>query len=280
MSVFKQNLEIAEHLNEQDPHAEYGITKFSDLSPEEFREIYLIKNFSSPKTLGHSYPVLSFNYTSSNLPTAYDWKSKGVVTAVYNQGQCGSCWAFSTTENVESMNAIATGSVKNLAMQQLVDCDVTTGDHGCNGGNPPIAFQYIIRNNGLDSLASYPYTGRNGQCKFNPSTVQARVASWGYISTNDNENAMGQYTYQYGPPSACVDAHQWQFYRGGVVTSNCGLQLDHCVQITGWQTMNNINVWNVRNSWGTDWGESGYIYLMRGSNICAIGSEVTSCKVK
>jgi len=240
-----------------------------------------MKNFTSPKIEGKSYPVLEFAYNESlNLPAAFDWRDKGAITPVYSQGQCGSCWAFSVTENVESMWAIQNGKLNNLAMQQLVDCDIGNGDHGCDGGNPPYAFNYIMRVGGLDSLSAYSYTGRNGQCRFNTNAIAAKVKNWGYVTQNDNENAMGQYVYSSGPPSACVDARAWQFYKGGPVTSGCGRMLDHCVQITGWQTLGGVNVWNVRNSWGTNWGDQGFIYLARGNNMCAIGTEVTSCSTK
>jgi len=277
--TFVNNVKIAEDLNAKDPHAQYGITKFMDLSPEEFREQYLISNFTSPKLEGKPYPTLpQANVSFSQLPVAFDWRQRGVVGGVYNQGQCGSCWAFSTAENVESLWAIAKHPLPNLSMQQLVDCD-HNDDHGCNGGNPPNAYQYIIAAKGLDSFQAYPYAGVDQACRFNPASVAARISKWGYITTIDNENLMGAWTYQYGPPSICVDAQYWQYYQGGVVTANCGNQLDHCVQLTGWETISNIPAWNVRNSWGVDWGYAGYIYIMRGANICGIGEEVTSCVI-
>jgi len=278
LQIFEDSLKIAAELDDKDSHATYGVTKFSDLTREEFKRDYLIANFSSPKTRGEDYPVLPMSTLSpQQLPTAFDWNDKGVVTGVYNQGQCGSCWAFSTTENVESMWAIAGHGLENLSMQELVDCD--TNDHGCGGGNPPVAYQYIIRAGGLDSYQSYPYVGTDQSCRFNPSAVAARIQNWGYITTNDNENEMQSWTYQYGPPSICVDAEEWQYYTGGVITSNCGTQMDHCVQLTGWSTVNGIPAWNVRNSWGTDWGYGGYLYVMRGADVCLIGNEVSSCVI-
>jgi C1A family cysteine protease len=272
--IFQENLRLAEKLNAADPHAEYGVTKFSDLTREEFKKNYLISNFTSPKKEGKPYPTLNFN-SNISLPEEYDWRSRGVITPVYNQGSCGSCWAFSTTENIESMWAISGRGLRNLAMQQLVDCD-HFGDHGCSGGNPPNAYRYIIATGGLDSYQSYPYVGVDEVCHFNSRDVEARIVNWGYITRVDNENEMGAWTYKYGPPSICVDAQYWQYYRGGVITTNCGFEIDHCVQLTGWSTFDGLPAWNVRNSWGTNWGYSGYLFVMRGANVCLIGDEVTS----
>jgi len=277
LQIFKNNLEKAHELNTKDPHAKYGVTQFMDLSPEEFKNMYLIKNFTSPKKNGN-VPILPFAKSTSkltDLPASFDWNEHGVVTGVYNQGACGSCWAFSTTENVESMWAIARHPLTGLSMQQLVDCD-TGLNEGCNGGEPPYAYEYIIDVGGLDSYSSYPYTGVDGSCKFNPSDVAATLKSWGYITTTDDETLMAEWTYEYGPPSVCVDAQYWQYYSGGVITENCGDTMDHCVQITGWTVVDGIDAWIVRNSWGTGWGYSGYLYIMMGADVCLIGNEVTS----
>jgi len=246
-----------------------------DVSPEEFKLTHLITNFTSPKIRGEKYPVLKQEkqISPSSLPASFDWRNAGVVTGVYNQGQCGSCWAFSTTENIESMWARAGHGLDNLSMQELVDCD--TVDHGCGGGNPPYAYQYIIQAGGSDSYQSYPYAGYQESCQFNPSNVEARISSWGYISQNDNEGYMQSWTYSNGPPSICVDASTWQYYGGGVI-QNCPTQLDHCVQLTGWTNVNGVNAWIVRNSWGTGWGYAGYLYVAMGGNVCGIGEECTS----
>jgi len=279
LEIFEANLNIAKLLDDMDPYADYGVTKFMDLTPEEFRDTYLIKNFTSPKMRGESYSVLNVDLNPdivfSGIPY-FDWRDKGVVTPVYNQGSCGSCWAFSTTENIESMWAIAGHGLTNLAMQQLVDCD--TVSHGCSGGNPPDAFQYVINQGGIDSLKSYPYIGANEVCHFSAGSIAAKVKTWGYLSyQNDNEAAMLSWTGQHGPPSVCVDAEMWQYYTGGVITTGCGTSLDHCVQITGWNIVNNIDTWTVRNSWGTDWGISGYVYVAYGRNVCGIGTECQAC---
>jgi hypothetical protein len=174
------------------------------------------------------------------------------------------------------MWAIAGHPLEKLSMQQLVDCDLN--DYGCNGGMPENAFRWIISNGGLDSYSSYPYHGYRSRCAA-PKKPVVRIASFGFITTNDDENAMMTSLTKSGPPSIGVDAGIWQVYRGGVITKNCGTTLDHAVQLVGYGTVNDLPVWIVRNSWGTNWGVSGYIYLKRGGNVCGVGSHVTSAKI-
>jgi len=275
--IFKQNLKIAAELDAKSDKASFGVTKFSDLSKEEFASMYLIKNFTGvDKTSAIKYTP-SKKLAREAYPTSYDWNSKGAVTAVYNQGQCGSCWAFSTTENIESMYFLAGHSLLSLSMQQIVDCD--SYDSGCNGGNPPTAYQYVMGAGGLELYSDYPYIGVDGRCKFDASDVAASISNWQWISRDDDESAMQEFVYNNGPPSICVDAQLWQTYTGGVITSSsgCGNSLDHCVQLTGWQTIDGIASWNVRNSWGADWGPNGgYIYVEMGYDVCGIGQECTS----
>jgi len=283
LQVFQENVVRAEEMNRNDPYAEWGVTKFMDLTPAEFKDMYLIANFTSPKKEGKPYPTLPrATVNASTLPDQFDWGSQGVVTDVYDQGNCGSCWAFSTAENVETMWARAGNGLENLSMQQLVDCAGGYGNHGCGGGNPPWAFQYILQQaGGLESLYNYPYAGENQNCAFDSSYIAATIGSWGYITTGDNEAWVQTWISTYGAPSVCVDASQWQYYTGGVVTpaSNCGSSIDHCVQITGWDIVSGFPIWNVRNEWGTNWGYNGYMYIERGLNICAIGDEVSSCLI-
>jgi len=276
--IFQENLKIAAKLDAEDEHATYGVTKFMDLTQAEFKQMYLIQNFTSPKKEGKPYNVLpKATVDERALPAKFDWRNKGnVVTPVYNQQQCGSCWAFSTTENVESMWALAGHGLTQLSMQQLVDCSGAYGNEGCNGGNTVWSYPYIINNGGLDSYASYPYVAEDQTCMWNPANVAATISNWGYITQNDNVPEMRTWMYQNGPPSICVDAQIWQYYTGGVITANCGNEIDHCVQLMGWEDISGVPAWIIRNSWGTSWGYSGYLYVARANNLCDIGSEVTS----
>jgi len=279
--VFVQNMLEMREKDAHDPQASWGITKFSDLTKEEFRARYLIKGFTSPKIRGEKIETFNLPAPLAPLPTSYDWRdhTPSVVTDVYNQMQCGSCWAFSITENIESMWALANNTLVSLSMQQVVDCDRT--DDGCNGGNPPTAYDYVIRAGGLELYKDYPYLGIDTPCTFKKADVAAHISSWKYITERDDEQAMQQFTYTTGPPSICVDASSWSGYQGGVIgPAECGKALDHCVQLIGWKVVNGKNAWIVRNSWGKDWGPyGGYLYVEMGHDTCGIGQEVTSSAV-
>jgi len=279
-NVFKDNLEVVTKMNEglEGEARCWGVTEFMDLTPEEFRSKYLMKEGSikSQRVEGHYTPI---DLSQVTIPSAFDWRthSPPVVTGVYNQGQCGSCWAFSTTENIESMWALAGNTLRHLSMQQIVDCD--TNDDGCNGGDPPTAYQYVISAGGMDPLASYPYTGENGYCEFNSGEVVAHISSWAYATQSQNEQNMQAYLVQNGPLSICVDAESWQYYTGGIIMkgSGCGTSLDHCVMATGYAVSSSgTPYWIVRNSWGTSWGENGYLKVELGQDVCGIAQEATS----
>lgn len=273
LQIFSSNLALAQSYQTAEVGtARYGVTQFMDLTPEEFRANYLMpkeifQNFKVDPALVQPAPP-----SVSAPPASFDWRDKNAVTAVYDQGQCGSCWAFSASETIESFHFLATQKMVQLSQQQIVDCDTTS--YGCNGGWTEHAFKYVMKAGGQDTLASYRYTAVDGTCKFKTADIGAKISSWAYVTQNDDENAMLNTLYAKGPLSICVDASSWQFYNGGVVQS-CGTQVDHCVQLTGYSTVSGINAWNVRNSWGTSWGEKGYIFLSRGHNTCAIASCVT-----
>jgi len=274
--AFKENLLRVAKLNaEAGSETTYGITKFMDLTPAEFKAKYLMKTIDPS-------PVKSFtpiDLSNATVPATFDWRNQGnYITPVYNQGQCGSCWAFSITENIESMWAIAGNSLTQLSMQQVVSCD--TSDSGCGGGDPPTAYAYVQSAGGLEAYSDYPYTGENGYCQFNSADVVAKISGWNYATQDQDENQMAAYLVQNGPLSICVDAETWQYYTGGVMmASSCGTSLDHCVMAVGYDSSYSTPYWIVRNSWGTDWGISGYIYLQQGQNTCGVAQEATSSTI-
>jgi len=281
--IFSDNLKTARLMTEQAKGAtQYGVTIFSDLSKEEFAHLYLMRR-------GEGKPIpgltLTFNYTKTEIPPIWDWSSFSVgkdgwdgrcVSPVYNQGQCGSCWAFSATEQIESdycLQGHSGGVAKHLSMQQIVDCDHTS--YGCNGGWTQHAYEYVISAGGIDTYESYPYTARDGKCDFKRNDIAAKVRSWGYVG-KDNEGVMRSHIINNGPLSVCVDASSWQFYNGGVIVT-CGQAIDHCVQVTGYTgNFQGREAWIVRNSWGTSWGYAGYLYVEYGHNVCAISDEPTA----
>jgi len=275
-NIFVNNMKRADALNNMEGNlAKWGVTKFMDLSPLEFRSTYLmnetlIASLGKPihKTLPRAPPRdPQFN--------DFDWSSKGAVTPVKNQGDCGSCWAFSAVETIESAWIIAGNAMICLSEQQIVDCDTTC--YGCDGGWPYLAYEYIMQTGGDDTEASYPYEGVDENCQFNPSTVGATISNWCYVTQDCDETQMADFLCNTQPLSVCVDAETWQYYSGGIVTAgNCGTSIDHCVQITGIITEDGCQVWNVRNSWGTDWGENGYLWVQMGTDACAIAQVVTA----
>jgi len=281
--IFKQSLQRAAKLQAENPRARFGVTKFSDLTAEEHGKFYRMPNlklsaFEKPAPKNFSMPAKANVRGCSPDPTNYDWNSCGVITAVYNQGQCGSCWAFSATETIESYFALGGGQLTQLSMEQIVDCDTAGEDQGCNGGFPSGAYQYVESAGGLDPLSDYPYTageGESGSCQFNKQEVAATVSS--YASVDGESGLYSQSSSSSGGPvSVCVDASSWQDYQGGVLTS-CGEDVDHCVQLTGYNSYGQSGAyWIVRNSWGEDWGENGYIWVAIGQNLCEIGSYATT----
>jgi len=277
LSIFTSNLDRIQQLNEASDSASFGLNKFADLTPEEFKTFYFGYNPS-----GSSHPKEALEFTTVAVPDTFDWVAKGKVTPVKNQEQCGSCWAFSATENIESVWMIAkdltTATFAPLAPQQIVDCDTTDG--GCNGGDTITAFQYVIKAGGMDTEASYPYRAINEACHFKPADVEAKISAYRYATTTRNEGEMKAATAMVAPLSICVDAESWQFYTSGVMkSSQCERNLDHCVQITGYNTATGTPYWEVRNSWGTEWGENGFIRLEYGTNTCGLANEATTAVV-
>jgi cysteine peptidase B len=277
-------LKKAAELQAKNPKATFGVTKFSDLTEEEHKKFYRMANtdfsqfpkFPTKTQFNASRPQLS----CSPDPTNYDWFAdcSGSCTPVYNQGQCGSCWAFSATETIESYYALDTqNSIVQLSMEQIVDCDTAGQDQGCNGGFPTGAYQYVQSAGGLDSYANYPYTaegGNSGTCQSSSYKPVATVSS--YSSINGETGLYQQLSSASGGPvSVCVDASAWSSYTGGILTQ-CTDNVDHCVQATGYANYGQSgSYWIVRNSWGTDWGEQGFIWVEIGQDLCAIGDYAT-----
>jgi len=284
-TVFVENLKLAAERNAEG-HERHGVTQFMDLTPAEFKGIYLNFKPRYRAVLGTPTPHAQAVYCTNS--TNCNYAQLGVVTPVKDQGQCGSCWAFSTTESVETAWAEAGHPLISLAPQQIVDCDKT--DDGCNGGDTPTAYQYVIQAGGLETESNYPYTARDGTCKFSASEVAAKISAykWGItpcntVATRDcnsqNETGLWTVVQTSGPQSICVDASPWQTYQSGIFdSSKCKYSyasLDHCVHLTGYGVDNGEKYWLVKNSWGVTWGEKGYIRLVYGKNMCGVADEVT-----
>jgi len=244
------------------------------MSIEEFKSRILMKNpITVEDTMNRDSSKIP-KLTTIATPKTLDWRSKGYVTHVKNQGDCGSCWAFSATEAIESAWIISGkgNDTLRLSPQQIVDCD--EDDSGCEGGFPTTAYEYVISAGGLESKASYPYTGQDGTCSFKKNKIVASISDWNWASNYlYSETELQQSLVQVGPISICVDAASWIDYKGGIMTwEDCAWinLLDHCVQLVGYNNTGDYPYWIVRNSWGVDWGIEGYIYLTMWSDTCGI----------
>jgi len=271
-----------------------SINKYADLTPDEFHKEVGLGCFVQPQRFGfHRTKSTCEQYQplSTSLPISVDWRDKDAVTPVKNQGQCGSCWSFSATGAMEGAWAIATGDLINLSEQQLVDCSIRYGDMACKGGLMDNAFAYAI-DNGMCSDDDDPYEAKRGTCaKCDPVVY---ISSCMDVEPN-NQLAL-QAAVAQGPVSVAIEADKsiFQFYTGGVINSTkCGTNLDHGVLIVGYGEENNNPYWLVKNSWGPEWGDNGYVKIARSNStddagVCGIamqpsfpvadsGYQITSC---
>jgi cathepsin L len=251
-----------------------GVNEFADMTGDEFKAKYTglkPRNNALHRSLNAPVKLLGVEADES-----IDWRTKGAVTDVKNQQQCGSCWSFSTTGSVEGAHAIKTGQLVSLSEQQLVDCSAAEGDQGCNGGLMDDAFQFIITNKGICLESDYPYTAAQGTCQTSCKTA-ATISSFKDVTAGDETALMA--ALQLGPVSIAIEADQqvFQLYTGGIISDpSCGQQLDHGVLLVGAGTDDTTtpptDYWIVKNSWGGSWGESGYVRLARGKNECGLSN--------
>jgi KDEL-tailed cysteine endopeptidase len=272
--IFRENLRgIINHNLDKSQNFTMGVNQFTDLTPSEFKEQFV----SGLKPVG-SYGCKIFSSGATGAPDSIDWRTKGAVTSVKDQGQCGSCWTFSATGAAEGAWAISKGQLVDLAEQQLVDCatGINYGSHGCSGGQMEGAFKYLIQN-GQCSLASYPYVAKDGTCK--TCSTLAHFSSCSDVVPQDQISLKAAVAKQ--PVSVAIEAdtRYFQSYSSGVLTSSsCGTNLDHGVLVVGYGSENGINYWLVKNSWGTSWGDKGYVKIARSektndAGICGIAMD-------
>ncbi|KAJ0443666.1 putative fruit bromelain [Helianthus annuus] len=270
--IFKANVEHIEAFNsEKGKSYKLDVNAFTDLTNEEFRASRNgFKVSSHPRTTSFRYENLTA------VPSSMDWRQKGAVTPVKDQGQCGCCWAFSAVAATEGINQLSTGKLVSLSEQELVDCDTSGEDQGCNGGLMDEAFKFIIQNKGITSETNYPYEGIDGTCSTTKeSSHAATITGYEDVPANSEEALLKAVAMQ--PVSVAIDASGQDFmsYKSGVFTGECGSQLDHGVTAVGYGTDDDgTKYWLVKNSWGTTWGEEGYIRMQRDvasdNGICGI----------
>jgi len=276
--IFRENLRIIDSHNlDTGQNFTMGINQFTDLTPEEFKILYV----SGLKTQVSSYGCKSFSSSASGTPSVIDWRTLGAVTSVKDQGQCGSCWTFSATGAIEGAWAISTGKLVDLSEEQLVECatGVSYGSHGCSGGQMEGAFKYVIEH-GQCSLSAYPYTsgtGKSGACQ--KCTSVAHLSSCSDVKPNDQLSLKAAVAQQPVAIAIEADTRYFQSYSSGVLTSSsCGTNLDHGVLIVGYGEESGQKYWLVKNSWSESWGQNGYVKIARSEStndagICGIAMQ-------
>lgn len=273
--IFVNHLKIIDERNAMEKYgAVHGITRFADLTQQEFESMYL-----DTRITRHMH---SLNATMFEVPaytgglSAVDYTGKQ-TTAVKDQGSCGSCWAHACAEQIESdgMRLLGNPASKVLSVQQLVSCDHGKGQLGCGGGLQETGFDYVKANGGIVSAADYPYTAKTGVCDKTKTNYIMGVTSYQMILEKTpaaTEQSFTDYMLGYGTISIGVDATTWNTYKSGIMT-NCGkgTSVNHAVQLTGVDTASGY--WKIRNSWGAGWGEAGSIRIQYGVNLCSLATE-------
>jgi hypothetical protein len=261
-AIFVSNLRKAEQLNSQDT-ATYGVTKFMDLTTEEFLATYAGLNTTLYNAWIDSLPAYT-DAPVNNLGT--DWKAKGLVARVKDQGQCGSCWAFGATGAAEGCYAVTYGKTIDLSSQQIVDCCSAGGSDGCNGGWHDSALQWAMERN-IATWNSYTYTGKKGTCKA-VTTVGLKAHTCTYHSAKGESAMISALTHS--TVAVALDATPFQTFISGVISgTTCKIYttMNHAVLLVADETY-----LTIKNSWGTSWGEAGYVRLQKGVNCLQVGT--------
>lgn len=266
--AFHDNSVFIKKFNSEQNSVVLGINKFADMTYAEFKSIYL-----KPKNLATKLEAPESEQEKFEaLPTTVDWRTKNVLTPAKDQGNCGSCWAFSSTGAMEAAWAIKNSELISLSEQQLVSC---LGTNGCDGGFADAGFLYVIDNEGINTEANYPYLAEYSDCNLTLAKNHAvTISNAGSVQAYNYVALQASVVRQ--PISTGVEANiLWMLYQSGTLTNNCGIGINHDVLTVGYNTQGTVPYWIVKNSWGTDWGISGYIQIgmSPGSGVCGINMD-------
>jgi cathepsin H len=256
-----------------------GVNAFTAMTDDEFSDTHLMAPQDCSATGGKT--LLNDEIQARAPPAAIDWRDQKVVSEVKDQASCGSCWSFSTTGCLESHVALSTGQMILFSEQNLVDCAGHFDNHGCQGGLPSQAFEYIHYNGGIDTEFSYHYTAKNGNCAFNRGAGKAAGQVYQVYNVSEyNETDIYQQVGTVGPVSICFDVvNGFKDYSGGVYSSNTcyntSNHVNHAVLAVGYGVYTDTAktpYWIVKNSWNWAWGVNGYFLIKRGANMCGLAA--------
>ena len=272
--IFEKNMDYIGESNKKDKPYKLGVNNFTDMTLGEFKNVYLRLNISA-NSISHKS---NYRYIHKSIPQNIDWRAGGLVTNVKDQGQCGSCWAFSAIGTLEGQHAKKYGSLVSLSEQNLVDCAYNYTCQGCDGGWPDMALQYVIDNKGVDTEIGYPYQAIDESCNYTNSSIGANATKVVRLPAGNMTmlyNAIGNI----GPISVALDAEaDFQMYSSGIFNSTeCSSEmLDHAVLAIGYGVLNGSRYLIIKNSWGASWGMNGYIYFSTSiDNMCGIAQHTS-----
>ncbi len=275
LANFADNDDLIEATNAQNLPYKLGHNQFSHMGRAEW-SAFVRRGLESRPAGVNATSVHAAPADTVSIPASVDWVTAGAVTPVKDQGQCGSCWSFSTTGAIEGAMKVTYGTLISLSEQNFVDCDnLSNGgrDHGCNGGLMDNAFTWAGKNGGVCTEAAYPYvsgvTKTAGTCTQDKCSKVAHSAPTKYTDVAKNSDSALMSALAQQPVSVAIEADQaaFQLYKSGVLTAPCGTNLDHGVLAVGYGNLNGVDYWKVKNSWGSSWGDQGYILLQRGAGV-------------
>ncbi|PKU80559.1 low-temperature-induced cysteine proteinase [Dendrobium catenatum] len=278
--VFEDNLAFVEsHNAAANSTYSLALNAFADLTLHEFRAVRLGLSLGLNRQLSDSVRggyggQAVFRGSDAAVPDSIDWREKGAVTQIKDQGSCGACWAFSATGAIEGINKIATGSLVSLSEQELIDCDQTYNT-GCSGGLMDYAYNWVVKNHGIDTEEDYPYHTAEKNCLKNKLNHRV-VTIDGYTDVPSHNEKLLLQAVTSQPVSVGISGSEraFQLYSKGIFTGPCSTSLDHAVLIVGYGSKNGVDYWILKNSWGTNWGINGYMHMLRNGGtsqgVCGI----------